>query len=409
MTETPPTPRRRGWRILGLIVVGMVLLTIGGGFWWYYDDGDMEAVREQARQQGQPLVWSDLKLEKAGAERRQLWQRATDLGKQVSAFQSKLGPDGKRRYKVWDAIPDEMRAHHAALDATVIAELASVLDQLGDQPLVLHDQISYSRLLPEIGQARALIRFMQECVILAEPIEVGVWGRRMLAMCRRYAVDSLIQHMMINSSLLEASLQGIAFRLEDLKQTDPTIAIAILDTIRPQHDQLLRALDGEFVMMLDALARPGSSHLADGPDNWYMPMVIRSGRHGALSAQLDAIQQLRQLDAGAALTWSRAMEARINAARQGIPYPSLILQGFYMPAWGAVIGQSERVRLRGRVLAAELQGTPWPVDAFDPTGATLRAIQRDGRVIAAYSVSTDGIDQNGDPKKDHVFPLYAKP
>ena len=386
----------------------MVLLTIGGGFWWYYDDGDMEAVREQARQQGRPLVWSDLKLEKAGAERRQLWQRATDLGKQVSAFQSKLGPDGKSRYKVWDAIPDEMRAHHAALDATVIAELASVLDQLGDQPLVLHDQISYSRLLPEIGQARTLIRFMQERVILAEPIEVGVWGRRMLAMCRRYAVDSLIQHM-INSSLLDASLQGIAFRLGDLKAKDPAIANEILATLQPHHDNLLRALDGEFVMMLDVVKHPERlQSYGFAEDAWYMPLAIRAGRKGALDIYADAIAGLRRQKPDAMLAWANSMDSKIHGARDEFLYPSRILSGF-MPTCGAVVGQGELTVLRGRVIAAELQDAHWPADVFDPAGAPVRAIRRDGRVIAAYSVHLDGIDQGGDPKKDRVFPLYAKP
>lgn len=400
--------RRSGWRMLGLIVVGMVLLTIGGGIWWYYDDSDLDAIRSQARQQGSPLIWSDLKLELANAERLRLWQRAIDLGKQVSAFQSQLGPDGKSRYKVWDNIPDAMRTHHAELDPAVIAELTSVLDQLGDQPLVLHDQISYSRLLPEIGQARALLRFMQERLILAESNEVGVWGRRMLALCRRYAVDSLIQHL-VYSSLLDATLQGIAYRLPDLKRTDPTIAIAILDTINPQHDQLLRALNGEFVMLLDTLARPGSSHWANDPDAWYMPMVIRAGRYGALCAQLDAIQQLRQMEGRAALVWAKATETTFYDARTGVPYPSLILQSFFMPVWSVVIGQSELVKLRGQLLAAELQGTSWPIDVYDPTSATLRAIQRDGRVIAAYSVHSDGIDNGGDAKKDRVIPLYADP
>jgi hypothetical protein len=73
------------------------------------------------------------------------------------------------------------------------------------------------------------------------------------------------------------------------------------------------------------------------------------------------------------------------------------------------VRQGEHATAQEGELAAELRDAPWPVDVFDPTGAPVRAIRRDGRVIAAYSVHTDGIDQGGDEKADRIIPLYAKP
>ncbi len=90
------------------------------------------------------------------------------------------------------------------------------------------------------------------------------------------------------------------------------------------------------------------------------------------------------------------------------PNPPTVIRGFFMANSWTILREHKTV-LHGRLLAAELQGQPWPVDTFDATGALLRPITRDGRIIAAYSVGDDGIDQGGNEKKDLVFPLYAKP
>lgn len=415
MTEpTPPAPmkRRSGWRMLGLIVSGMLLLVIGVGLWWYHDDGDVEAIRAKAREQGRPLAWSDLGLVPSPAERLRQWRRVETLSQGLSAFQNKPGPDGKF-FRVWDPIPEAMRAHHAALDPAAITELAELLDRLGDQPLVLRDRISFTQVMPEIEVARRLIRFLQERLILAEPREAGAWARRMLATCRRFAVDGLMSHL-VRTSLLDATLSGIAFRLADLKQSDPTIGAEILATLESHHDNLLRALDGEFLMTLEAVAGPLDnryfySDYHDWTEQWYMPLVVRAGRHGLLDSCLEATVELRRQEPDAMLAWASAMDAKVHAARGGIPYPSLILGGLFMPAWSVVVRQGELTVLRGRLTAAELQDGPWPIDVFDPGRAPLRAMRRDGRVIAAYSVHTDGIDQGGDEKADRVFPLYARP
>ena len=58
------------------------------------------------------------------------------------------------------------------------------------------------------------------------------------------------------------------------------------------------------------------------------------------------------------------------------------------------------VVLHARLIAAELRGSPWPIDVLDRTGAPLRRWEKDGRLIGAYSVGPDGVDDGGDPKKD---------
>jgi len=393
--------------MLGLIVLGMMILTISGGVWWYYDDSDLETVREQARQQGRPLEWRDLGLTPTDDEHLRLWQRVVVLAEQVASFQGKLGIDGLVRYKVWDPIPEKMRAHHAAIDAVVVTELVTLLDRLGDQPLVLHDHADFTRKLPEIGINRAILRFLQERLILSDQNEAPLWVRRQLAMCRRFTVDSTIQHL-VHTSLLDLTLASIAVRLDDLKRVDPTIAADIMATLQPQRQQLVRALDGEFLMLFDLFSHQEKYLDSQFHEEWFMSIMIRAGRQSALCAHLDSIQQLLQAGHGA-LAWSKAAEADFYAARQGFLSPSQMLQGRFMPAWYVIVSQSELTALRAQVIAAELQGVPWPSDMFDPAGAPLRPIKRDGRVIAAYSVHQDGIDNGGDAKRDRVIPLYADP
>ncbi len=406
-TISEPIKPRSGWRMLGLMMLGMVLLTIGGGFWWYFSDSDLEAVRQQARSQGRPLSWSEMGLKPADPERLRMWKRVTELTGQLKGYQTI--PDSQRKggpvFKMWDPIPPEMRDYHQNLDGAAIAELVELLDRLGDQPLMLHDQLTYTSKLSEIPIARELIRFMQEKLLLAEGTDVGSWGRRMLTTCQRFSADSLVPHL-VRNSLIGITMEGITYRLADLKQNDPSIAVEILTTTQSMHANLLHALDGEFLMVLDTCTHRAIYNESDG---WFTRLIFRYERCSVLSILLDSHRELQLLNDQESLAWARTAEAKFIIAKKGIPSPSTILQGLFLPAWNSVIRINQKTALRGRLIAAELQSQPWPIDTFNATGALLRPITRDGRVIAAYSVGDDGIDQGGDPKKDLIFPLYAKP
>ncbi len=70
--------------------------------------------------------------------------------------------------------------------------------------------------------------------------------------------------------------------------------------------------------------------------------------------------------------------------------------------------------MRADVLCAELTGGPWPADRCAPAGTILRRLERDGRLIAAYSVGRNGVDDGGFATTssgfvdDQVFPLYGR-
>jgi hypothetical protein len=398
--------------MLGLMTLGMVILTVGCGFWWYFSDSDLEAVREQARLQGRPLSWSDMGLKPADPERLRMWKRVTELTAQLKSYQPIVGVPRKAGpvFKLWDPIPQEMRDFHQALDGAAITELIELLDRLGDQPLVLQDYLTYETEQPEINETRNLINFLQERMLLAESADTAAWGKRLLATCRRFSADSVLQHM-VRNSFIGVTLGIISFRLADLKQAEPNIAIDILHTTQSTHTNLPHALDGEFIIMMDMLSRR-INYLNKG-DRW-MQMIFRAGRQGSLFSALDDRHELQSIDDQRSVAWAKSAEVNFRTAQKGVLYlanfppPSIIIQGLLTPNW-MVIRICSVTALRGRLIAAELQGQPWPIDTFDATGALLRPITRDGRVIAAYSVGDDGIDQGGNEKKDHVFPLYAKP
>jgi hypothetical protein len=78
--------------------------------------------------------------------------------------------------------------------------------------------------------------------------------------------------------------------------------------------------------------------------------------------------------------------------------------------WGTypiTLRQKVALTLYAKLLAAELRKNPWPIDPFDPSGAPLRPLIRDGKVIGAYSVGMDGIDQKGTKGQDSIFLLYG--
>lgn len=271
-TISEPIKPRSGWRVLGLMTLGMVILTIGGGFWWYFSDSDLEAVRQQARLQGRPLSWSEMGLKPADPERLRMWKRVTELTGQLKSYQKihESPKKGEPILKMWSPIPQAVRDYHQSLDGMAIAELIDLLDRLGDQPLVLHDQLMYETNFPEIQVNRELIRFLQERMILAESVDAVKWGKRMLALCRRYSTDCLISHL-VQNSYVEITMTAFSCRLADLKKSTPNIATEILAITQSMHPNLLHSIDGDFLMRLDVCTRR-TTYSGD----WYSRLIFLS-------------------------------------------------------------------------------------------------------------------------------------
>ena len=79
----------------------------------------------------------------------------------------------------------------------------------------------------------------------------------------------------------------------------------------------------------------------------------------------------------------------------------LMHQGFYLE------GVAETM-LHLRLLAAELNGHPWPEDPFAPPGTPLHRVERDGALLGAWSVGEDGVADGGDRSRDCCLSLGGR-
>lgn len=409
MSEVPPgrSAVLRGWRLLGLFALGLAILVTGVVAWWWFDEGDLDAVRARARLDGRAASWDELGLVTADEARLACWRRILVLSKEFKLYQMvAIGKTALPPFKAFAPVPDEMRTHHAAFDATRLAELLALIDQLGDRPLVLRRELTFATPMPEIDAVRGLIRLLAERAALGDVAEAARQCRRAFALCRGFQAQSLIQHL-VQISITEIALGMVVARLPDLRKADPALAEDVLATTQGLPDALMPALQGEFLCALATCRKRTFDDGGLGGGSWYMPLAIRVGRRELLDSQLEAMREFARHDLLGDLAWANANDAALRKAKGMFPSPSLLLRNAFSPVYGMVIEMSGRAALRGRLVAAELRGEPWPVDSFDPRGATLRPFTRDGVLVGAYSVAKDGVDDGGDAKKDRYFPLYG--
>ena len=309
----------RGWRLLGVLALALILLTVSVGLWWYYDSGDLDAIRVEARRQGQPATWEEMGLQQADEARLALWKRITALAKNLKTYQSRpdFDTDGSPPFKLFAPIPDKLRTIHAALDAANVEELMDLLDQLGDQPLVLRKEMDHSSLFPEIGTHRVLTRFLLERVALADTTEVPRLCRRMLVLCRCYSADCLIQHY-VHCSLVENALTAVTSCLTDLKRVEPAIADDVLATTKDLPAELIHALQGEFLSSMAMVTQRNSINVDGSSPKWFRPVVVRLGRYTMLNAQLEGLSQLHRRDLAGFISWAQADEAALTAEQTGV-------------------------------------------------------------------------------------------
>ncbi len=64
-----------------------------------------------------------------------------------------------------------------------------------------------------------------------------------------------------------------------------------------------------------------------------------------------------------------------------------------------------RITTQLRLIAADALGEEWPTDPCAPKESCLREIRRDGRMIGAYSLGANGVDDGGDLRADWCWPL----
>ena len=156
----------------------------------------------------------------------------------------------------------------------------------------------------------------------------------------------------------------------------------------------------------DFLCRIGI-HLPEIYDSWFGMLVLsRAGRESYFSGYLQWYEGARSaVDARSLARLARLMESPTRSSFESI-FPAAFLDSrphvMWMARWS--IATSTHLRL----MAADLDESPWPDDPFALTPAPLHRAERDGILIGAWSVGLDGIDQSGDPSKDVLMSLVPK-
>lgn len=404
MSQDLPPPKSwwHGWRGLGLIVLVLLFFTVGVGTWWWNDDSDLAEVRALAEANNIAIEWRDDPNRTLDEQRLGIWHRIVALEKRLPAYANKK-PSGSPLYKSFAPIPEEMRAFHASLDTKALADLSVALEELGDQPLILHAEIDFHTKMEELSTYRNLMKLLRERAALADSTGASRLCREQITLCRGFADDSALLHA-VRVSLVNSALDSITERLGEFKATDPHLAEAILTTTEPLPSDLSRALTGEFRCCYQLCAQRTFQMKGWG---WITRPLVKIGRRSLLETHIRGIVETRSGALDPPMAWARAQEAQLAVARSGIPTPTLILGGVLNPAYSTVISFTHEAVLKGRLIAAELKGEPWPIDVFDPARKPLRPVLRDGKIIGAYTVGKDGIDDGGDKKKDRYFPLYG--
>lgn len=404
--------RLNWWQTLVLIacLFGIFVACLG---LWLRSDGDLTAVDARARELKLPLLPADLAFAATTAERTADWQRLLVLGEQLKPWGESEAAKG------WTPtpglpLPEGLAKHHAGLDAAALAESAAILGRLGDAAVDAHRELSPAAKLPDVTALRRHMRVRCERILLATPGELAAEIAAAAALIPLREPAGLLR-LMVQANLVEQWATAVIMRAGELGEAKAAVA-ARAEALAPLVPAgLARAWRNDLASLRGfvATAEPAAvwSRLGhDGGswsfDAWGFAVALRAGRARTLTLMQDiAAAQGDPLDAAGQLAAARAAEA---ASRETSWWrPGSLLSAMTLPVAAPVVGGAHAARLRLLVLTAELRGSAWPKDLLDPGGATLRRVEREGRLVGAYSVGQDGVDDGGDARTDRCWPLYA--
>ncbi len=406
-------PRRRsGWWFLakwsgGLVVVAVLTLTL-----WLHSRGDLLAVREQVAAAGFPTSGSEMGRKRSAEERCRLRERlavvVNDLN--MSAYfniPKNFGIPGT-------PLPETYHAHMAALPRARLSEMGTLLDALGDEPVILEENLT----MATQGEGIRPLSLLHLQALGAPREELPVLLKRLLQSAQRSPPVARADRD-VRATALYKLIQVLLYRLADLeRELRRDYADHLLTLVDDPGAQLAGAQVGDLVKHLDFFDDPDERIRSSGLtmlDFYRWPvigsLVMRGGRGGFLVRELEWAGFLR--DHRNDLRAVRA-EAKLRYDYpRPIPWtemakPSLWV-GHSLNEWarGWEVDHTIRLWLRAQLVAAVLREEPWPVDWFDPAGGIMRPILVEGVVRGAYSVGPDGRGDGGNRRTDTCWPLFG--
>lgn len=290
----------------------------------------------------------------------------------------------------------------------------SELDQIGDEPLWVGGEprnLNFDG-YPVIGSIRHFVLLLSEQSIVMPKETLPEMHCRMLRLMRSIQFPCLIGKLVLDACV-HRILTAIAERISDLKGSEELIAGELDRLIESLEKAQETVWQEEFMLYRRAIHNRDPEVLNTGTffQNIQFSFYFRLGRANALRRLLsldedrrsqpqyaDRIQAFRLKDI--------ALKTQMMDPWKYLFHARNIYHGSFW-GYGNALHQKLSAILYAKLLVAELRKTPWPIDSFDPAGGPLRPLERDGKVIGAYSVGLNGIDDKGTKHQDALFPLYG--
>lgn len=394
-----PRKRLRTWFVLAATVVGLLLVSVLSGWIWVRSDGDIRAVEEEATALGinltpplpsltDPVRMAQAKLVEAKAS-------ALLSASYVSTSWHRGLP-----------LTQETRTNLQETPTRDICEFAQSLIDLGPDPIVLSGPVR-----PFMSWSK--IAVLQNRMLVAEPIELELCLAAM--------------QMQIDRALREPKSWWAWTYLHDFCGRLPYRMSDQRERLRP----LAAWLDAKATHLLEDLPRAAEELLIQDlsmirKDDLFfrvrgmqLPAWMSYPTTMAIAMRLERERLLR-----AELSWhvflaTHRMQPRMWMAEAAHRSAALVKDGSWLGAHlheqALFLQHPYNLRrmvgivLHARLLAAEIYDSPWPVDLLDPAENPLRRWEKDGRLIGAYSVGPNGIDDGGDRVSDITLRLYLEP
>ena len=419
MSEQPPVKWLTRWKALGLSVLAFVLISVALFSWYYYSTADLVRVRAEAKALGIPTTWAETGIVVSSPEEVEIYKRIGVLSASLKDYDSLVKRVGEaERLKPYLPIPQAAFDHHANLDPVIVAEYLDLIDRLPREPVVLTGERNLSTRYPQIDWARQIVRYQGERILLAAPDQVAREVDRALHYLESQGCHSWIEFLR-NASHIENILGQTAERFAEIKSRMPELAdrldrladsistmqikcfvgeIVITNAVIEQTDQIAAGWTGSLLSVCGRFTSAWQQ-IFFGP-------MVRAGRETLLRHEIEWIQILQRHPSPTELL-SSAKRIRDEGKKLSSWMPNEALTKMIISAPPDIFEQTLRCQLRLHLMAAELRGQPWPVDPYDPSGKPLRPFLRDGKLMGAYSVYTNGVDDGGAKGKDRYFPLYG--
>ncbi|MHC5068504.1 MAG: hypothetical protein ACYTF0_07925 [Planctomycetota bacterium] len=389
----------RRWLIAATLLAALILTAV----LWYRSDGDLRALRADAKARGFALTWTEAKLTTASDEQ---WAAlrgfAALVAKHEMAYMGSSAYEGEYPSPEWHAgapLPEQLVTWHQQLPAEAVAEALTLIDTISTQGAVWGDLTNPSGpISEEANTIRDAAKYCDERIVVAAPDAVVAECERGCRLVAAYEPCTLIGAL-IRISAQAMVLDAIAQRMADLRarpaaELAPLISL-MADAQARHFDDVGRTFRGELVYMATMIT---DSQVIDDWASWFLggggftgvvvPPLFRLGRAPLIYEMMDGITMLE-----ASGSFAATLDGRLEMYQDDfkdraylvaeVPNPRLWLAAQAAPAVTAAISPLARSAQYHAVVLAELQEQPWPRDVFRADGAPVQAVRHHGQVIAA--------------------------